>query len=130
MVSLESFGNSWENSYIYTMFITNNHISFHLWLKKNFVKHQKVSKYYDQDCSAAWRLMQKKIEQRKTSNYCIVHHNYKRLFWCWLSVLGFSGHLNFFPPWSQCLQNISFRTNFSLLCLGISTETNAPCQFL
>ena len=33
------------------MFITNNHDSFHLWWNENLVKHQKVSKYYDQDCS-------------------------------------------------------------------------------
>ena len=32
------------------MFITNNHHLFHLWWHKNFVKHQNVSKYYDQDC--------------------------------------------------------------------------------
>ena len=31
------------------MCITNNHASFRLWLKENLVKHQKVSKYYDQD---------------------------------------------------------------------------------
>ena len=31
------------------LFITNNHASFHLWLKENFVKYQKVSKYYDND---------------------------------------------------------------------------------
>ena len=33
------------------MFITNNHDSFHLWWHENFVKHQNVSKYYDQDYS-------------------------------------------------------------------------------
>ena len=33
------------------MFITNNHASFHLWSKDNLVKHQKVSKYYDQEYS-------------------------------------------------------------------------------
>ena len=27
------------------MFISNNHASFHLWLKEALVKHQKVSKY-------------------------------------------------------------------------------------
>ena len=32
------------------MFVTNNHDFFHLWGKKNLVKHQKVSKCYDQDC--------------------------------------------------------------------------------
>ena len=35
------------------MFITNNHDSFHLWWKENLVKHQKVSKCYDQDCSSS-----------------------------------------------------------------------------
>ena len=33
------------------MFITNNHPSFQLWWKENLFKHQKVSKYYDHDCS-------------------------------------------------------------------------------
>ena len=32
------------------MFITNNKILFHLWRMKNLVKHEKISKYYDQDC--------------------------------------------------------------------------------
>ena len=32
------------------MFITNNDTQSHLWEKKNSVKHQKVSKYYDHDC--------------------------------------------------------------------------------
>ena len=36
---------------MYIMFITNNHNSFHLWRKENLVKHQKVLKYYGQDCS-------------------------------------------------------------------------------
>ena len=34
---------------VYTMFITINHASFHLWLKKNLVKHKKVSKFFDHD---------------------------------------------------------------------------------
>ena len=33
------------------MFITNNHDSFQLWWKENFIKHEKVSKYYGQDCN-------------------------------------------------------------------------------
>ena len=40
----------------YAMFITNNHNEFHLWWKENLVKHQKVSKYYDQDCSKTFIL--------------------------------------------------------------------------
>ena len=34
-----------------SMFITNNHGLFHLWWKEDLVKHQKVSKFYDHDCS-------------------------------------------------------------------------------
>ena len=33
------------------MFVANNRASFHLWWKKNLVKHQNVSKYYENDCS-------------------------------------------------------------------------------
>ena len=33
------------------MFISNNRASFHLWWKENLVKHQKVSKYYENDCT-------------------------------------------------------------------------------
>ena len=32
-------------------FITNNHASFHVWWKKNFLNHQEVSKYFEHDCS-------------------------------------------------------------------------------
>ena len=36
------------------MFIGNNRSSFHLWWKKNFVKHPKVSEYYETDCRCVW----------------------------------------------------------------------------
>ena len=39
---------------IYTMFISDNRKSFHLWWKENLVKHQKVSKYYKNDCRLKW----------------------------------------------------------------------------
>ena len=35
---------------VYTMFISNNCPSFHLWWKENLVKHWKVSKYYKTNC--------------------------------------------------------------------------------
>ena len=35
---------------VYTMFISNNHKSFHFWWEENLVKHQKVTKYYKNDC--------------------------------------------------------------------------------
>ena len=43
------FGKLWDNSYIY-QFITNNHVSFHLWWKKNLLHYQKVAKCYEHDC--------------------------------------------------------------------------------
>ena len=30
--------------------MSNNRPSFHLWRRKNLVKHEKVSKYYENDC--------------------------------------------------------------------------------
>ena len=33
------------------MFTSNNRQLFHLWCKKNFVKHEKVSEYYENDCN-------------------------------------------------------------------------------
>ena len=38
------------NQLVYTMFVTNNWALFHLWWKEDLVKHQKVSKYYENDC--------------------------------------------------------------------------------
>ena len=35
---------------VYSMFINNNRTSFHLWWKRNLVKDQKVSKYYENNC--------------------------------------------------------------------------------
>ena len=35
---------------VYTMFITNTHISFHLCWKENLITHEKFPKYYDHDC--------------------------------------------------------------------------------
>ena len=32
------------------MLATKNHASFHLCWKENLVKHQKLSKYYENDC--------------------------------------------------------------------------------
>ena len=40
-----------------TIFFTNNCASFHLWWNENLVKHQKVSKYYENDCGwDLWRI--------------------------------------------------------------------------
>ena len=36
---------------VYTMFVSNSRASFHLWCKENLLKHQKVPKYYESNCS-------------------------------------------------------------------------------
>ena len=38
----------------YTMFISYNRSPFHFWWKEHLIKHQKVSKYYENDCSCFW----------------------------------------------------------------------------
>ena len=52
ILSLKSFG----NSFVYTMFISNNRPSFHLRWKENLVKDRKVSKYYETDRSFSFSL--------------------------------------------------------------------------
>ena len=42
---------------IYAIFISNNRPWFHLWLKENLVKHQKISKYYENDCLQSFVLL-------------------------------------------------------------------------
>ena len=37
--------------HVYVMFISNNHALLHFWCKENLLKHQKVSKYYENDYS-------------------------------------------------------------------------------
>ena len=44
--------------FVYTMFISNSCTSFHLRWKGNMVKHQKVSKYYKNDCSCSLQAVQ------------------------------------------------------------------------
>ena len=40
-----------------TMFISNNCASFHFWWEENLVKHQKVSKHYENDCLQSFLLL-------------------------------------------------------------------------
>ena len=49
--TLLMFPNFLRSYVLYTMFMSNNLPSLHLWRKKNLVKHCKVSKYYETDFS-------------------------------------------------------------------------------
>ena len=46
---------------LYTMFISNNRASFHLWWRGNWVKHQKVSKYYESNYRILWTSLGTKL---------------------------------------------------------------------
>ena len=53
-------------------FITNNHVSLHLWRQQNFLKYQKVSKYYKHDCWLAFdneigKCMLSSVEKKRSS---------------------------------------------------------------
>ena len=61
---------------VYTMFIGNNRPSFHLWWKENLVKHWKVSKYYETDCSIPGNIASSAV-QIKICAITAVIKNYK-----------------------------------------------------
>ena len=46
---------------LYTMFISNNRASFHLWWRGNWVKHHKVSKYYESNYRILWTSLGTKL---------------------------------------------------------------------
>ena len=53
---------------LYTMFITNNHASFHLWWRERLIKYQKVLKYYDQGCRSKIQIVGKRWEAVEIEN--------------------------------------------------------------
>ena len=63
------------------MFIANNRASFHLWRKENLVKHQKVSKYYENDCSCGLS----KLTSSRKNIFCM---NFVREYYLALNILS------------------------------------------
>ena len=70
--------------FVYTKLISNNHALFQLRWKENFVKHQKVSKYYEKYCwirqsfSLYLRRLQLNLNSLKGFFYKIKLKNYLR----------------------------------------------------
>ena len=54
------------------MFIIDNHAPFRLWRKKNLVKYQKVSKYYDHNCSL--KALKKNFYRVASTLFCWIKH--------------------------------------------------------
>ena len=76
---------------MYAVFIRNNRAPFHLGLKENLVKFQKVTKDYENDCSTEWQPVQTfKFYMRncghfvqlktKANTFFLCVHNLKLLF--------------------------------------------------
>ena len=79
------------------MFVTNNHDSFHLWWKKNLIKHQNVPKYYGRDC---------------LKNFLL--HFMSSL---WVPIWKFS---KFGPQWKDRKSSYQVIQIFSLLCKSVT----------
>ena len=62
---------------VYTVFISNNHASFHLCWKKNLVKHKEISKYYKTDCLQYFLLV---FTFLLTAKFVKNSHIYARMF--------------------------------------------------
>ena len=69
------------------MFLSNNRVSFHLCWKKNLVKHQRVSKYYENDCLLLFYFLVLR-ERRYLGPTLRLHYRYTTdIVWeraCWL----------------------------------------------
>ena len=66
------------------MFISNNRTSFHLWGKKNLVKHREVSKYNETDCRicchCSVNLLVLLFAAKEVSGYDMIHFREKKGF--------------------------------------------------
>ena len=62
---------------VYTMLISNNLQSFHLWWKENLVKHRKISKYDETDYFHDILLL---FVFLLTTNFVKNNHSYARIF--------------------------------------------------
>ena len=81
------------------MFITDNRSLFHWWWKENLVKHQKVSKYYENDFSyglenSSFVIFLFLFKVPKTVRYRFTRITHRCIYWgleaLTLSLLGMS----------------------------------------
>ena len=72
------------------MFISNKRTSVHLWRKENLVKHQKVSKYYENDC----RYIKRRVYICDgPNNTCHADGNDKLNHMSFLCIIAYNGFL-------------------------------------
>ena len=64
---------------VYQVCYTRYHVSFHLWLIGSVLKHCKVPKYYEQDCSFSgigFSLLEVESRVSLPPNYCLPGGNF------------------------------------------------------
>ena len=99
---------------LYTTFRSNNQPSLHLWWKKNFVKHWKVSKYYGTDCLKSFLLL------LVPTNFFKSSHLWDRYFFIFLKTVlnqiltAFITKL--WCQWTDLKSSYQRRESFALFC--------------
>ena len=114
---------------VYTMFISNSRTIFHLWWKENLVKHEKVSKYYEDDCrsnkgfraqwnNTFWISQCFQIQNQKMGTWRMYMQNKQNISW--------GGGVYNNMKWNYKLSLLSlytsallFPTNIKQLCVAI-----------
>ena len=69
---------------MYTMFISYNRESLNLWPKENLVKHQKVLKYYENDCLQNFLLI---FMSLLTATFVKNNHIWARMYFIFLKMV-------------------------------------------
>ena len=103
---------------VYTMFISSNRTSFHLWWRKIFIKHPKVSKFYETDWSRSGGRSSYKTSFLRLSflSSCVTSITDAYLKWnnLQLRIGWFSGFIyvksirGYIPCWMVCFVLVSF----------------------
>ena len=69
---------------VFTMCISNIRTTFDFWRKKNFVKHQEVSKHYETDCLKNFLFL---FMVLLIINFVKNSHNQARIFFIFLKIV-------------------------------------------
>ena len=95
---------------VHFFFISNNCPSFHLWLKENLVKHQKVWNYYETDCLQNFIFL---FMLLLTSKFVKNRYIYPKIFFIFLKRVLKQNSINnkFLPQWKDRESSFCFLFN-------------------
>ena len=102
---------------VYTILISNNRPSFHLWWKENLGKLQQVSKYYERDCLQIFLLLLMSLFEIK---FVKNSHIWSRIYLIFLkNVLKEtrnSFNTKFQAQWKACSSSYEVKRILALFC--------------